>query len=73
MNGTAKLIVSQHYHYSKDNENQLSADEGRFILFISAFSSNAISITFEINKKLLKLRNTFFSSATNTSFEINKD
>jgi hypothetical protein len=41
--------VLQYYHCSKQNEHQLSANDRRFVLFISAISSTAANKTLKTN------------------------
>jgi hypothetical protein len=38
INGGAMLHMSQYYHCSKDNENQLGTNEGHLAIFLSAAS-----------------------------------
>jgi hypothetical protein len=45
INGTAMLNVSQCYHHSKDNENQLAAAEWKDLSFTLAIIFNALNIS----------------------------
>jgi len=47
------LNVSQNRRYSEDNENQLGANGGKFVLFIPSVFFGAANISFKINKNFL--------------------
>jgi hypothetical protein len=49
INGAAMLNMLQNYHYSEDNETQLSGNEGTFISFIWTTLVSIAKMTFEVN------------------------
>jgi hypothetical protein len=51
--GAAMLNMCLYYHYSKVDEEQLGANEGRFLLFTSAMFFSADNITFDLKLNCL--------------------
>jgi hypothetical protein len=53
ISGVAMLNMSRYYHCSRDDDSQVCASDGRFILCIRGILFSAANITFEINGHFL--------------------